>query len=54
MVQYKGFTIGFIDSSIVALAEHHNIRKILTLDRRHFSSIKTDKIEYLELLPPYF
>jgi uncharacterized protein len=51
MERYKDFPLGLVDASLVALAERYKIIQILTLDRRHFSSIQTDKINYLELLP---
>jgi len=51
MKRYKGFPLDLVDASLVALAERYQIRQILTLDRRHFSSIQTEKINFLELLP---
>lgn len=51
MQKYQDIYLGIVDTSIMALAEKYELRKILTLDRRHFSLIKPDKIEYFELLP---
>ncbi len=51
MTRYSDIPIGFVDASLVALAEKHNIQKILTLDRRHFNIIRPEGINYLELLP---
>jgi uncharacterized protein len=51
MARYQGVPLGLVDSSIIALAERHQIRRILTLDRRHFSLIKPQRLEYLELFP---
>ena len=51
MARYSDIPIGFVDTSLVALAESHNIHKIVTLDRRHFNIIRPEGIEYLELLP---
>ena len=51
MLQYKGVPLGLVDASLVALAERHQIQRILTLDRRHFSLIKPKRLKYLELLP---
>jgi uncharacterized protein len=51
MAHYQGVPLGLVDSSIIALAERHQIRRILTLDRRHFSLIKPQRLEYLELFP---
>jgi uncharacterized protein len=51
MTQYKDVPLGLVDASLIALAEHHQIRQILTLDRRHFTLVKPQGIEYFELLP---
>ncbi|TYQ27295.1 type II toxin-antitoxin system VapC family toxin [Pseudanabaena sp. UWO310] len=51
MARYSDIPIGFVDASLVALAESHNIHRILTLDRRHFNIIRPEGIDYLELLP---
>ena len=36
---------------IVALTERHNLKRILTFDRRHFAMFRPKGREYLELLP---
>ena len=51
MAQYKAFPLGLVDASLVVLAERYGINKILTLDRRHFNTIKTQNFPYFELLP---
>ncbi|MCX5965446.1 MAG: PIN domain-containing protein [Cyanobacteria bacterium] len=51
MNQYQGVPLGIVDASIIAIAEHYQISRILTLDRRHFSLIQPKRIPYLELLP---
>ncbi|AMA10665.1 type II toxin-antitoxin system VapC family toxin [Picosynechococcus sp. PCC 73109] len=51
MTQYKDFPLGLVDASLVVLAERYQITRILTLDRRHFNTIKTETIPYIELLP---
>ncbi len=51
MAGYSDIPIGFVDTSLVTLAESHNIHRILTLDRRHFNIIRPEGIDYLELLP---
>jgi hypothetical protein len=51
MARYRDFPLGLVDASLVILAERYQIKRILTLDRRHFNSIKTDRLDYLELLP---
>ena len=47
MARYSDIPIGFVDASLVALAESHNIHRILTLDRRHFNIIRPEGIDYL-------
>jgi len=51
MARYKDLPLGLVDASLVVLAERYRIQQILTLDRRHFSLIQTEKINYIELLP---
>ena len=51
MEQYKDLPIGFVDASIVILAEIHQIKRILTLDKRHFHLIQSAQVKYLEILP---
>ena len=51
MRQYADSNIGFVDASIVAVAERLNIRKVLTLDRRHFGVIRPRHCPALDILP---
>lgn len=51
MEDYADADISFVDASLVALAERHRIRRVLTLDKRHFSMFRPEGIGYLELLP---
>lgn len=51
MKQYRDVPLGIVDASLVALAERYQIQKILTLDRRHFSLIQPESLDYLTLLP---
>ncbi len=51
MARYQGVPLGLVDASLVALAERYQIQRILTLDRRHFSLIQLETMDYLELLP---
>jgi uncharacterized protein len=51
MNQYPDVPLGIVDSSVMALAERHQIRRILTLDRKHFSLVKPKGFEFFELLP---
>lgn len=49
--RYRDLDIGLTDASIVVLAERYETRKILTLDRRHFSALRTSRGEPFELVP---
>ena len=51
MRQYADSNIGFVDASIVAVAERLDIRKVLTLDRRHFGVIRPRHCPALDILP---
>ena len=51
MEKYADADIGFVDASIVALAERHKIRQVLTLDRKHLGFVQAPTLGYLELLP---
>jgi len=49
--QYADSQLDFVDASIVAVAERHNISRILTLDRRDFSIIHPQHCRYFDILP---
>jgi predicted nucleic acid-binding protein len=49
--QYKDINLGFVDTSLIAIAERLKICKILTTDRRHFSVIKPLHCQAFMLLP---
>ena len=49
--QYGDFPLGGVDASIVALAERHDIRTVMTLDHRHFRAIQPRHVEAFTLLP---
>ncbi len=51
MRQYADSDIGFVDASIVAIAERLGVRRILTLDRRHFGIIRPRHCDAFTLLP---
>jgi uncharacterized protein len=51
MRQYADNGIGFVDASVVAVAERLNVRTVLTLDRRHFGAIRPRHCTALEILP---
>jgi predicted nucleic acid-binding protein len=49
--KYHDSNIGFVDASVVALAERLKICGILTTDRRHFETIKPQHCKEFRLLP---
>jgi len=48
--KYEDLNIGYVDSSIVAIAERLKINKILTLDKRHFTVVIPYGFEYFDIL----
>jgi len=49
--QYSDSRLDFVDATIIALAERLHIRRILTLDRRHFQMIRPRHCVAFEILP---
>jgi uncharacterized protein len=49
--RYADSNIGFVDASIVAIAERLRIARILTLDRRHFGMVRPKHCPAFELVP---
>jgi predicted nucleic acid-binding protein len=49
--QYYDAKLDFVDATIITMAERLNVRRILTLDRRHFELIRPRHIAAFELLP---
>jgi len=43
--------LGFVDASIVALAERLKVRELATTDRRHFSVVRPAHLQRLQLVP---
>ena len=48
---YSDLPLGFVDASIVAMAERKGIGSIATTDRRHFGVVRPSHVERLRLLP---
>ena len=48
---YADSYIGFVDSTIIALAERLNSPRIVTLDRRHFTFVRPRHCAHFDLLP---
>lgn len=49
MSKYPG--LGFVDSSVVAIAERLSIDTIATTDRRHFTSLRPSHVARFVLVP---
>ncbi len=50
LAKYDDLNAGYVDSSIVAIAERLGTNKLLTLDRKHFSVLIPDGFEYFDIL----
>ncbi|MCL4377169.1 MAG: PIN domain-containing protein [Actinobacteria bacterium] len=48
--KYEDLNIGYVDSSIVAIAERLGTNKILTLNKKHFSIIIPSGFKYFDIL----
>jgi len=48
---YSNINIGFVDASLIAIAERLKITRILTTDRKHFSIIRPRHCSAFDLLP---
>ena len=51
MERYAGLRIGLADASIVVLAERHRTRNVLTLDERHFRTLRIGRRQRFRILP---
>ena len=51
MKQYSDQPMDLADASLVVLAERFRLRKVFTLDRRHFSVYRPRHTRYFELFP---
>ncbi|MDO5673074.1 MAG: PIN domain-containing protein [Actinomycetaceae bacterium] len=49
--QYSDFPLGITDASNIVLAQEYRTSQILTLDRRHFTAVKTLNGNPLHILP---
>lgn len=43
--------LGFVDASVVAVAERLGERQVATLDRRHFSVVRPRHVKAFRLVP---
>jgi predicted nucleic acid-binding protein len=51
LIDYEDFSLGFVDASVLAVAERLGETKLATLDHRHFGALRPRHTEALELLP---
>lgn len=51
MVTYGSLPLGFVDATIVALAERLGVTTIVTTDRRHFTVVRPRHAEGFDLAP---
>jgi predicted nucleic acid-binding protein len=51
LIRYAEARIGFVDATVVAMAERLRISRILTTDRRDFSLVRPRHCKAFELLP---
>jgi len=49
--RYRDLDVGPTDASIVVLVERHGTVDVLTLDERHFRSLRTENWQAFRLLP---
>lgn len=49
--EYSNFPLGGTDASVIALAERLRTDIVITLDRRHFGSVRPKHCERLRLFP---
>ncbi|HAJ95595.1 MAG TPA: hypothetical protein DCP02_05100 [Actinobacteria bacterium] len=48
--KYNTLNIGYVDASIVAIAERLKLNKILTLDNKHFGVLAPRGFDYFDML----
>jgi len=49
--QYEDLPLGIVDASVVALAERRDLDTIVTLDHRHFATVKPRHLAAFTLVP---
>jgi predicted nucleic acid-binding protein len=49
--RYSNLGIGLADASLVVLADRYRINEVLTLDRRHFQSLRRSNGRPFRILP---
>jgi predicted nucleic acid-binding protein len=51
LARYVDLKLGFVDAAVVAIVERLGERKLATLDRRYFGTIRPRHVQALQLLP---
>lgn len=51
MERYLDLQLGLVDASVVALAERHELDTIVTLDHRHFGTVRPRHVSGFTLVP---
>ena len=51
MVQYRDLNLGIADASVVATVDRLGVQRVLTVDERHFRTVKARNFTHLTLLP---
>lgn len=48
---YRDLAIGFVDATVIAVAERLDAASVLTTDRRHFAAVRPRHVERFILAP---
>ena len=51
IVRYRDLPLGLADASVIAAAERLRIQRVLTVDQRHFRTVKPSVFDHFILLP---
>ncbi len=51
MDRFAGLEVGLTDASLVVLADRYDVRDVLTLDERHFRSLRDSRGRPFRILP---
>jgi predicted nucleic acid-binding protein len=51
LASYRDLRLEFVDAAVVAIVERLGERKLATLDRRHFGTIRPRHVSALDLVP---
>lgn len=51
VAQYRNLPLGTVDASVVTVCERLGITELATFDRRHFSIVRPEHVDLLDLIP---